>query len=118
MGFPSVAVNLLMHRTQTHPHPSPPLEGEGAKQDKEVLRLPDISFVDVATLLAANDLHPDPVAADAPTPASYWAAAEPGLIGPPVNARTAPPANPLLPETDPRPVLHPTRPPAGQPTPP
>src|SRR3546814_20308745 len=58
MGFPSVAVNLCMHPTEAHPHPSPsgpvqragrsidprgsaaqadrshPLEGEGAKQGK------------------------------------------------------------------------------------
>src|SRR3546814_7796118 len=58
MGFPSVAVNLCMHPTEAHPHPSPsgpvqragrsidprgsaaqpdrshPLEGEGEKQGK------------------------------------------------------------------------------------
>src|SRR3546814_6813027 len=88
MGFPSVAVNLLMHRTQTHPHPSPPLEGEGAKQDKEVLRLRDISFVDVATLLARYDLHLERVADDAPIPGSYWGDCEAGLIGATVHARS------------------------------
>src|SRR3546814_17486257 len=98
MGFPSVAVNLLMHRTQTHPHPSPPLEGEGAKQDKEVLRLRDISFVDVATLLARYDLHLERVADDAPIPGSYWGDCEAGLIGATVHARDYTPVHSLLPE--------------------
>src|SRR3546814_1631859 len=96
MGFPSVAVNLLMHRTQTHPHPSPPLEGEGAKQDKEVLRLRDISFVDVATLLARYDLHLERVADDAPIPGSYWGDCEAGLIGATVHARDDTPVHSLL----------------------
>src|SRR3546814_15170501 len=96
MGFPSVAVNLLMHRTQTHPHPSPPLEREGAKQDKEVLRLRDTSFVDVATLLARYDLHLERVADDAPIPGSYCGDCAAGLIGATVHSRDEPPVQSLL----------------------
>src|SRR3546814_2769916 len=96
MGFPSVAVNLLMHRTQTHPHPSPPLEGEGAKQDKEVRLLRDLSVVDVAALLARYDLHLERVAYDAPIPGSYWGDCEAGLIGATVHARDDTPVHSLL----------------------
>src|SRR3546814_4970604 len=69
---------------------------EGAKQDKEVLRLRDISFVDVATLLARYDLHLERVADDAPIPGSYWGDCEAGLIGATVHARDDTPVHSLL----------------------
>src|SRR5690606_35293298 len=117
MGFPSAAVNLRMHRTETHPHPSPPLEGEGAKPGPlevegakhEVLRLRDISFADAQALLARYDLLLERVADDAPIPGSYWGDCEAGLIGATVHARSDTPVHSLLHEASHLVVLPPER---------
>jgi len=106
-----------MHRTETHPHPSPPLEGEGAKPGPlevegakhEVLRLRDISFADAQALLARYDLLLERVADDAPIPGSYWGDCEAGLIGATVHARSDTPVHSLLHEACHLVVLPPER---------
>ncbi|GAA3929652.1 hypothetical protein GCM10022229_24190 [Luteimonas lutimaris] len=108
-----------MHPTKPHPHPGPPLEGEGAKQGPlggerekygtEVLRLRDISFADAAALLARYGLQLERVADDAPIPGSYWGECEAGLIGTSVHARGDTPVHSLLHEACHLIVLPPVR---------
>ena len=127
MGFPSAAVNLHMRRTETHPHPGPPLEGEGAgpgpleaegarpdpleveEAQHEVLRLRDIHFADAATLLARYGLRLERVADEAPIPGSYWGESEAGIIGTTVYARSDTPVHSLLHEACHLVVLPPER---------
>ena len=83
---------------------SHPLEGEGAKPgslegeeaERNVLRLRDISFADVAALLARYDLHLERVADGVPIPGSYWGDCEAGVIGGTVFARGDTPVHSLL----------------------
>ncbi|MGN7724681.1 hypothetical protein ACTJIL_02515 [Luteimonas sp. 22616] len=91
---------------QPHPHPGPPLEGEGVKQGKgasppgtghgEVLRLRDIAFADAAALLARYDLHLERVPDGEAIPGSYWGECEAGVIGSTVYVRGDTPVHSLL----------------------
>ena len=107
-----------MHGVQHHPHPGPsgpaqhagrsdgprgdaaqadrphPLEGEG--EERDVLRLRDIAFADVAALLARFGLQLHPVADGAPIPGSYWGEPEAGIVGTQVYARDDTPVHSLL----------------------
>ena len=83
-----------MHGVQHHPHPGPPLEGEGEKHG--VLFLRDIGFADAATLLARFGLQLHRVEDGAPIPGSYWGEPEAGLVGTNVHARDDTPVHSLL----------------------
>ena len=61
-----------------------------------MLRLRDISFADVATLLARYELHLEHVADGTPIPGSYWGESEAGLVGATVHARSDTPVHSLL----------------------
>ena len=95
-----------MHSTEHHPHPCPPLEGEGVEQKllegewekpaHHVLLLRDIPLADVAALLARYGLRLERVPDGEPIPGSYWGESEAGLIGSTVHARGDTPVHSLL----------------------
>jgi len=97
-----------MQHPQPHRHPSPPLEGEGEKHG-DALRLRDIAFADIATLLARYGLRLQRVLDGAPIPGSYWGEPEAGLIGDTVHARGDTPLHSLLHEAAHLIVLPPDR---------
>lgn len=97
-----------MQVIQTHPHPGPSLEGEGA-QHRDVLRIRDIAFADAAALLARYGLALETVADGTPIPGSYWGDDEAGLIGHTVYVRNDTPVHSLLHEACHLIVLPPAR---------
>jgi len=96
-----------MHGAQHHPHPGPPLEGEG--EERSVLLLRDIAFTAAAALLARFGLQLHHVADGAPIPGSYWGEPEAGLVGTNVYARDDTPVHSLLHEAAHLVVLPPER---------
>ncbi|MGH8075773.1 MAG: hypothetical protein ACREPE_00390 [Lysobacter sp.] len=74
-----------------------------------VLTLADVSFEDVAALLASYGLQLQRVADGEPIPGSYWGETEAGLIGSCVHARSDTPLHSLLHEAAHLIVLPPER---------
>ncbi len=85
------------------------LRGNDGQKQASVLTLDDITFVDVASLLARYDLELLLVDDNAVIPGSYWGEPEAGIVGNTVHARRDTPMHSLLHEAAHLIVLEPAR---------